>query len=539
MKKTFNKIIITILTLCVTLYSLCACEISIGGKPKEFLVFTLTEQEVESFNQSLETGKQKLPTALTAIEANAYLPSIINGFTYIAEQRYIAQILYFSDLENTEYEDNYNFATTAFTKAREGYISLFKTVYNSDSPLKAQIFAGMTEEEINLMFNAPSKVTELESENTKLLDEYYALSDEEFNEQTGLLYADMVTNYSQIATLSGFDNYYEYASSFVYDRDYDASSLANLTNYVKTYIIPLYTDLFNEFQSKYSALTATEKQTVAKIMSSPYNELGENYVFDYIESLPTSAKDSMNHMFKNKNYIIANDSNAREGAFTALMPYSKKPFCYFGSGYSDAFTILHEVGHYYAILNNIDTDIPLDIDEINSQANELMFLGYLEGELDSQIFEALELYSLVDMLSTIIISTMMNEFELKIFTSNDDVSNFTSQDFDAVMNMVTEEFGSNFVQTYITSNINGYWKRAIVQQPIYYVSYAVSALSALGLYSEAVISDDGYNNALSKYIDLCENADVSLGLLQVLEDTEMLSPFEENTYISLVTAFSN
>ena len=74
---------------------------------------------------------------------------ITNGFTYIAEQRYIAQILYFSDLENTEYEDNYNFATTAFTKAREGYISLFKTVYNSDSPLKSQIFAGMTEEEIN------------------------------------------------------------------------------------------------------------------------------------------------------------------------------------------------------------------------------------------------------------------------------------------------------------------------------------------------------------------------------------------------------
>lgn len=537
MKNIFKKFIVTILSLCFAVTSLCACQISIGGEPKNFLTFELTEKDLANYQSAIETGKNKLPTTSNVLEANSYLGSVINGFTYIVEQRYIAQILYFSDLTNEKYEKDYNFASTAFSTAREGYISLFKTVYNSNCPLKDQIFNGMTEKEINLTFNVPDEVTNLENQNTQLLDRYYALSDADFNTQTGLLYAQMVTNYQQIATLSGYDNYYEYASEHLYSRDYSLELLSDLTSYVKEYILPLYVKVVNRLRTSYATLTQAEQQLIYKIAYSPYNELNKNYLFEYISSLPTSAKDGMNDMFKNNNYLIATGENAREGAFTATMPYSEKPFCYFGPGYTDSFTIAHEVGHYYAISNNLSADIPLDVDEINSQANELLFLGFLQTKLSSNVFQTLELNSVADMLSTIIISTLMNEFEMRVFTSTSDLSNYASSDFDAVMNAVCEEFGSDIIYGYLTSDVNGYWKRAIVQQPIYYVSYSVSALSALGLYCEAVSVENGYDNAVSKYVNLCENADLSAGLLDILDEVGMLSPFNENTYLTLVAAF--
>ena len=531
MKNYLKKIIISILIFCVSTFSLSACTFTFNAQPREILTFTLTKQDVENFNEVVKVTKENLPKATSILSANSYVSDLVNGMTFITEQNYVAQILYFADTSNTQNEENFNFATEAYNTARAGYIDVLKTLWNSNSVLKDALFQGMSEEEINAFINVPDRVIELQNENNELLNDYYALSDEELELGTGPIYAEMITNYNEIASISNFKNYYHYASNYVYERDYESTELSKMLTYVKNYVKPLYMQLVNKFRSVYGSLSEAEKVTVSKITSGSYNEQPVNYVSRYVASLPTPAKNGMNDMFKNNNYLVATSENAREGAFTAPLPYNNTPYCYFGPGYANVFTIIHEVGHYYAYLYNINEGIPVDIAEIHSQANEMMLLVFLKQELSPNVYEAVKLSSVLDVLSACLISTLMNEFEMRVFATN--VKDYTSNDFNAIMNDVVNDFDYSFVTNYLTKNINEYWKRAIVQQPCYYISYAVSGISALGLYSEASVSNEGYQNALNKYINLCQNADLSLGLLAILDDIDMLSPFEEDTYITL------
>lgn len=531
MKRFIKKLVVLIITLCVTSTSLIGCDITLGGEKKPLLTFSLTQSDVTQYETTVSNSKNGILNSNSLLDAQYYVQNLISGLNYIAEQRYIAQIIYFENTLDETNKQNYDFATTAYNTARTGYISVFKALYKSNSKLKDDIFSGMTDEEIKNLFGTDDKVDELNNKTNDLLNEYYALTDENFEEETGKIYAQMVSAYNEIATLSGYDNYYEYASSYVYERDYGKISINNLTNYVKNYFIPLYTELYNDFTIAVNGLNIQQRQAVSSIMYSTFDELSVNYVTNYINSVPSSMKSGMQDMFKTKHYVVAKNDNAREGAFTVTLPYSNVPFCYFGNGYSDSFTMVHEIGHYYANLNNTDVNIPLDVAEIHSQANELLFLCYLKQTLDYKVYEVVELATVIDMLSTAIVSVLMNEFEMQVFALND-VSAYTSNDFDAIMNKVCAEFGNEFITNYLTSNINNYWKRAIVQSPVYYISYAVSGISALGLYCEA-IADNGYNKAVNKYINLCENADLSAGLLSVLDDVDMLSPFTENTYITL------
>ena len=262
----------------------------------------------------------------------------------------------------------------------------------------------------------------------------------------------MITNYNKIASISNFENYYHYASNYSYERDYEVSELSKMLTYVKNYVKPLFLQLRSRFQAVHASLSEAEKVTVSKITSGSYNEQPVNYVSRYVASLPTPAKNGMNDMFKNNNYLVATSENAREGAFTAPLPYNNTPYCYFGPGYANVFTIIHEVGHYYAYLYNINEGIPVDIAEIHSQANEMLFLVYLEQELDANVYEAVKLSSILDILSACLISTLMNDFEMRVFATN--VKDYTSNDFNAIMSDVVNDFDYAFVNNYLTDNIN-------------------------------------------------------------------------------------
>ena len=175
--------------------------------------------------------------------------------------------MYFADTSNKQNEENFNFATEAYNTARAGYIDVLKTLWNSNSVLKEALFQGMTEEEINVFINVPDSVIELKNENNELLNDYYALSDDEIELGTGPIYAKMITNYNKIASISNFKNYYHYASNYSYERDYEVSELSKMLTYVKNYVKPLFLQLRSRFQAVHASLSEAEKITVSKITS--------------------------------------------------------------------------------------------------------------------------------------------------------------------------------------------------------------------------------------------------------------------------------
>ena len=74
--------------------------------------------------------------------------------------------------------------------------------------------------------------------------------------------------------------------------------------------------------------------------------------------------------------------------------------CYFGPGYQDMLTVLHELGHYGAMLINEGFDGSMDIAETHSQGNEYLFLSYLYTKRHSATYDVLIKYggygSLID-----------------------------------------------------------------------------------------------------------------------------------------------
>ena len=534
MKTKLKKLFIILLTALVTLFSTVSCNISFYKPSGASLEFTLTKSEVDSYLETASQAEKQLPSSQSRITVTSYVNNLVNGLFFINEQFAIAQINYFTDMTVEKNKQNYNFALTSANQARASYKNAFKAVWLSNSPFKSEIFSGMSDDEVNALFNAPSKVNDLELEIDELTSEYLTFTSAELQQKTGPIYAQIVTKYNEIATLTNFDNYYTYASQLVYERDYEPNALNSMTNYVKTYIVPLYTKLHEDFYVAYSNLSNIDKQTASDLISKPYNSFSANYISEYVSTLNTSSKTGMNDMFNSNNYVIATSNNAYDGAFTIKLQHSKVPYCYFGPSYQDMFTVIHELGHYSADYNNPNQSIPLDVAEIHSQANELLFLISLSNKLPDAIYKVLTLNCAIDAIRAIIASTIMNEFEMKVFKAN--VSNYTSADFDAIMTEVINDFGKNFLDNVFGVDLYNYWKRAIIQQPCYYVSYAVSGITALGLYAEAVEGNVSYQNALIKYDNLI-TADFSSGLTKTLNDVKISNPFSKDTYTKILNAY--
>ena len=76
------------------------------------------------------------------------------------------------------------------------------------------------------------EIAELEKRNAEILVEYQALEDMTSDEMIPL-YLEQVKNNNQIAKIYGYDNYYEFAFSMVYDRDYEPEQLVQMRRTLK------------------------------------------------------------------------------------------------------------------------------------------------------------------------------------------------------------------------------------------------------------------------------------------------------------------
>jgi oligoendopeptidase F len=225
---------------------------------------------------------------------------------------------------------------------------------------------------------------------------------------------------------------------------------------------------------------------------------------------------------------------AEDAAFTIYLPSYDRPFCYFGPGYQSVFTVAHEMGHYYSGLYIGLENTPLDLDEIYSQANEMLLLDYLKDELSPNVYQALEIYQLSNILNTIVVGTIVDEIEETVYSLN--YKPLTVQTLDVIISEVCDNYGGiEFLNTNIFSRgVNEYFREVSVRQPIYYLSYATSAVSSLALYKNA---KDDRDSARDKYKVLVENVDVTLGLKKCLSRAEFSSPFSEETFTSIVELF--
>jgi oligoendopeptidase F len=260
--------------------------------------------------------------------------------------------------------------------------------------------------------------------------------------------------------------------------------------------------------------------------------LAKNYVSLYVESLPEETQEIANSLFSSQNSMFVDSENALEGAFTAFLYEYENPFCYFGPGYQDSMTVVHEMGHYYASCYAPADLIPLDLAETHSQGNEWLFFTYAQQHVPADMYKALTQWYLYMATVNIIVCTMVDEYEEYVITHADTL---TPTALDGVMEQLYNEYGGvNFVEGYF-GDMKEYWKIAVVETSAYFISYATSGMAALSLYT---VAQEDYDAAWEIYRKLAEELDLEKGFLKHLKDAGLADPFQKESYTALESLFS-
>ena len=504
--------------------------------PEEILTwYTATPEEFEAAKATVERMKEAGMNDIDSFEA--IYDEFETAFYHLAEQMTVASIIYYCDMSNEEAQDRHLNINDMFRDLQNAYnVALQDLLENS--PHSDELFEGWTEEEKQSLLDYRPEIMELRSQVDALEVLYNDLDENDFNYDVLVAdyYRQMVVLNNQIAMMNGYDNYYDYATKEIYGRDYTADDLATYHTYVKDNIAVKVGDLVTKWREKYNKL-ASNQETYKSFMERDFDSMEDNYVMMYFNSLgDTNMGVAMRDVFDSKNCVFADNKNSHPTAFQTWLYESDKPFCLFGSDGQSATTIVHEVGHYYAAYTNDDIG-DYDLCETHSQSNEFLFLNFCSDKLPKSVFTTAMLYQLVNTCGTITLASIVDQFEQAVYAlPNEIVAEMTVEDFDAIMT----EIKSAGEYSGVTSNFIDpceYWKKVVVSNPVYYVSYSVSAVASLNIYAMALEDVDA---AYAAYRALVETPGIEeMGYVEALTVAGVASPFEQSSHSKIAKLIDN
>ena len=132
------------------------------------------------------------------------------------------------------------------------------------------------------------------------------------------------------------------------------------------------------------------------------------------------------------------------------------------------------------------------------------------------------------------ISTMVDEFEEMVYTNAAALDGSVEQ-LDKFMAEICVRYGGkSFIEEYMT-DVSSYWKYVVIESPVYYISYAVSGISAMSFYGQVA---SNYNAALEIYQAFTAGELIEDAFLENLKNAGVSSPFEEKAYTDIAVAWA-
>ena len=399
------------------------------------------------------------------------ISTLMDDIDIASEASTLAYIDYCLDFNDEKNEEKYDSLMLDFYIAYEAASYAFHRGYKSAE--YSELFSDLIIEENLEYYNSPAmSLKRLEgyaevdySISDELTDEYYDIyfdddmEDDEKSLKCAELYLDILSTYSP-------DTFYEN-----YSRDYSPEDIIALSSSIREKITPLYDDVVDKFY---------DDPHCEDIFSDPvlYDDLFGT-VKEYAHRLSTDIAASADDLADNERYQVGKGLRSYDVSFTSSLPKTGGSMIYLYKGKSlyDLTSAIHEFGHFHAAgyddTSTYDAVANEDVAEIQSQGMELLFLQFYDDIYGEQS-NAMKLYTIQNMLTTIESSFLVGEFEYTVLRDRDDL---TPELVVERYNDIMGEYAEGYPLYYIDH---------IYSAPGYYISYGVSALAAMELFGDCV-----------------------------------------------------
>lgn len=554
MKNRLKRVLAVLVAICLLTLSSCATirtyvddYQSLDGSiipDKGFRITANLEYEFEEqITEQIEERFEKMEELLEANNVVRALPFLllfekqVQDMFYVSDHATLCNIRYYANPQDEAAMNEYIRLSELYTDYSSRLLAMYRPIYESN--YKYVFFGALSKAEtqriLALADSFTGEVATLSKDRNDLIAEYRQLSMDstEFNEKSAELYRQIVKKNNEIAVLSGYESYPEYAYDVVYSRDYTPEDARQMHTYVKEYIVPLANELNRELKD-YAKNDPWGAKKLEEESNAIFNrvldpitsngEFGEYYSLQYYDA------DAFIDTWEN--HSVFGNADSYPVAFTTYLRYYDFPICYFGEGYQMRSTYIHEQGHFASFLDTVGGYSSMDLNEVHSQGNEWLYYSYLSDNcVDSGMYELIVKSLALEHCLNIIVSTACDMFEQRVYENAD----LSASEYDGVFNECVSKLGAAvLLEDNMTMNPSDYWHIAIVANSMYYLSYAVSLIPSIELY--VIAEEEGLEEAAERYIALTEG-DSEIEFQKALKKADLCSPFDEEVYTKLKAFF--
>ncbi len=364
---------------------------------------------------------------------------------------------------------------------------------------------------------------ERENLDEEKVNEIYDAIEKELNLTAGGIFQELIAIRTEQAKLAGYENYIDYSYTEQYNRDYSKTEVRAFQNTVKKSLgISYYDELYDK---------------TMLIIGGRDCKLNADNVLDYVGKY---AKDISSELYSAYKYMLkyelcdfTSDPGKLDRGFTTDLTYYNEPFIYNMCYDGDASTLsgsVHEFGHFvsshYIPGKNVLTDsLNYDVAEVNSQALELLYDEYYEeifGKKDAPVIRAQHLESL---LSNIIEGCVQDEFQQYAYTHTEATIDELNQAYFDIRKSYGQDYGEldhDYSWMYLSHTFGS---------PFYYISYATSSLTSLGIWEKA---QSDRQEAIEEYLLFTSFGTYDYDYLELLNICGM-EDFRDARYVERIT----
>lgn len=315
------------------------------------------------------------------------------------------------------------------------------------------------------------------------------------NDILGPIYLDLLAIRVELAKEFDYDNYSDYCYEEVFGRGYTTKDAQKYCDVIKKEVGPKYYQ--NAYYSLYNSSYFETEFTLEEIYE---------IMDDFTRRYDRLINDSLKELKEKELYDIGSGEGRYKGSYTTDIYSERVPFIFINSEntLSELSTLEHEFGHFTNALyeeskdpNYFFVEGNYDVFEIHSNALQLLCSNHY-GEIvpETEAREAKQ-YELSVQLSSIIDGCIYDEFQRKVYETPD----ITLDGLNDLYAQICAEYGAVELpgNEYMWMLINHNF-----ESPLYYISYSVSALSALEIWT---ISQNSEKTAVNVWMSVMKEAD--------------------------------